>query len=344
VIHTKDHILEETHYYPFGLTMAGISSKAAAFGNPSNKNKFNGIEHNIEFDLNTYEAFYRTNDPQIGRWWQIDPKAEANLYLSPYTSMDNNPILKSDPLGDIAIIDDAVIGFFKGLFRSRINFEGGAKTRLGNAFRSAGRHGSNSANIWNGLGATDNKRSFFGQALQAFSRMTYQLPNTIVGFATAHGVNMIGNVSSVEHYAGATVLNAGGDFGGITLGSFIIGDATIEADPKNSLFQHEYGHVLQSEVYGPAYLFAIGIPSLLSANRHSYDEHMSYYSELDASTRAHDYFHRTIPGFNKWDYRYNPVKPEAVERAIEQRKRDMPRIGDAGPEDKQPIDPKEKKN
>ena len=61
-------ILEETHYYPFGLTMAGISDKALKGQYAENKNKFNGIEQNSGFDLNMYDAFYRNLDPQIGRF------------------------------------------------------------------------------------------------------------------------------------------------------------------------------------------------------------------------------------------------------------------------------------
>jgi len=99
VIHTRGAILEETHYYPFGMTMAGISSKALN-GITENKKKYNGIEFNGDLDLNVYDAFYRNLDPQTGRFWQIDPKIESFEALSPYAAMINNPIRYNDPLGD----------------------------------------------------------------------------------------------------------------------------------------------------------------------------------------------------------------------------------------------------
>jgi RHS repeat-associated protein len=81
--------------------MAGISDKALNFGDPENKKKWNiGTELNSDFDLNMYETFYRSLDPQIGRFWQTDPEIETQESFSPYESMGNNPISNVDPLGD----------------------------------------------------------------------------------------------------------------------------------------------------------------------------------------------------------------------------------------------------
>jgi RHS repeat-associated protein len=109
VVHTRGPILEETHYYPFGLTMAGISSKALAFGDPQNKKKYNGIELNSDLGLDMYEANLRDLDPQIGRWWQIDPETDNMEQWSPYVSNYDNPVFYVDPNGDWpGWLDDAV--------------------------------------------------------------------------------------------------------------------------------------------------------------------------------------------------------------------------------------------
>jgi RHS repeat-associated protein len=98
VTHTRGQILEETSYYPFGLTMAGISSKSAA--GIENRYKFNsGTELNNDFDINIYETYFRNLDPQIGRFWQIDPLFEIEYNQSPFAYADNNPIIFNDPLG-----------------------------------------------------------------------------------------------------------------------------------------------------------------------------------------------------------------------------------------------------
>jgi hypothetical protein len=52
---------------------------------------------------------------------------------------------------------------------------------------------------------------------------------------------------------------------------------------------HEYGHTIDSRIFGPAYLFAIGIPSIISAKKQD-GNHYEFWTEKRANRHAAKYF------------------------------------------------------
>lgn len=210
----------------------------------------------------------------------------------------------TDPSGELFIIDDWIIGAIKGLFNDK------------NVWKSANRHATNSLKIWAGLFTLDSNKNFWQKSWELVSRFTWQIPQTMVGFNFAHITNSISEVYNVRHKYGATVLSSSmlERTAAITIGNYITGSEKIKADPYNEIFQHEYGHYIQSQKFGYAYITAIGFPSLFNAKNG--DNHKEQPYELDANIRALKYFEKNIPDYEGWKYEKNPVHSEIYSAGV----------------------------
>ena len=87
----------------------------------------------------------------------------------------------------------------------------------------------------------------------------------------------------------------------------------MEADPENALFQHEYGHYLQSQKIGINYIWKVAVPSFLSAlrdrSRSKENKRHKYTStEQDANSRAIKYFYKR--NVLNWNFKQNPIGRE----------------------------------
>ncbi|NII83107.1 DUF6443 domain-containing protein [Pedobacter sp. SG908] len=98
-LYTK--LVQENHYYPFGLSMKGMAIQIA-LPSLANKNLYNnGSELQDDFgdDPNTYSTPTREYDPVLARMNSIDPMSDKYADWSTYNYSFNNPVNLNDPSG-----------------------------------------------------------------------------------------------------------------------------------------------------------------------------------------------------------------------------------------------------
>jgi len=258
---------------------------------------YTGHEHCDEFGLINMNG--RMYDPVLGRMLSPDNFVQdpsSSQSYNRYSYCWNNPLKYTDPSGEFVWTINFMIGFING-------FTSTSSGRWDAGFTKATERSANGIKIAGGLLASDPNKTFGGRVLETLSRFTWQLPQTVGGLLTAQAYNTFGfkgGVESVNYKYGSTVVKTKGSWGAVAQGSYIVGDNTIEADANNPLFQHEYGHYIQSQGIGLAYYVRVGIPSILSNGDHNFHP-----VEQDANRRAFLYFNEKVDGFKNDDNHFD---------------------------------------
>jgi RHS repeat-associated protein len=89
-------IIQENHFYPFGLHLKGDFVQNTSQGN---KYLYNGKELDTDFGLNWYHYGARMYDPVIGSFTGVDPISDKFPHLSTFNYASNDPISNIDLYG-----------------------------------------------------------------------------------------------------------------------------------------------------------------------------------------------------------------------------------------------------
>ncbi|MGE0930852.1 RHS repeat domain-containing protein [Peijinzhouia sedimentorum] len=88
-------IIQENHYYPFGMQIAGLELDLDS----KNRYLYNGKELQDDHNLDWHDYGARMYDAQIGRFHTVDPLADKYWSQTPFQYTFNNPIRFVDPDG-----------------------------------------------------------------------------------------------------------------------------------------------------------------------------------------------------------------------------------------------------
>ena len=242
---------------------------------------YTGHEMMPEFGLINMNG--RVYDPNLGRFLSPDNYVQMpdnSQNFNRYSYCLNNPLKYNDPSGEFFGVS-TFLNFFKDLFVNTL-------IRPWTEGINAWTNGDN----WHSttMGFKMDVGLFKGSFSQVVSRFTWELPQTALGYHAGAYASALNMVKDVSYFDGATSIEYyQRNWGALTLGSFIHGSRGITADPNNTLFQHEYGHYLQSQKYGLFYMQRFAIPSFVDAWT-GRGEHINHAVEQDANIRAFKYF------------------------------------------------------
>lgn len=158
----------------------------------------------------------------------------------------------------------------------------------------------NSWKILKGNFYTNENHGVFKKAVQLISRFTWELLQTTTGYVFSQLRNTLGYVHSVNSIYGVTYVISENQKKrwGVSIGNHInislwdkISTGFNARFYSDTLFIHEIGHTVDSRLFGPAYLLAIGIPSVISittATRHLTESstHDFFWTEKRADRHA----------------------------------------------------------
>lgn len=302
ITHYESPVLQVNNYYPFGMA----ATTWVRDGETENKYEYQGKEYDSLTQWHDFHA--RQYDASLGRWFAQDP---AKQFASQYLAMGNSPINGIDPDGEFfGTMITAVVDAFKTIFNGGLDITCGSCMRNAWSDFDPTKQGTKTNNAWRidkGIFQTDKDKCFIGQFWQLTKRLTWQLPNTILGNLASHKYNLFDNVEGIDYFHGSTVVyREGQSNGAFSVGGYI--NMTTEdsgGNPYNTVYGnvlliHEYGHYLQEQALGPITIFS-GINSVLSSRPdwRSTRTHKEIWVEGDANARALHYF-RKKDAFNNW--------------------------------------------
>lgn len=88
VEHVKSPVIQLDDYYPFGLTYNSYKRENSLL----NRKRFQSQEHIDDLSLNWDSFKWRNHQPEIGRFFNVDPLAEKYYYYSPYAFSGNQVV------------------------------------------------------------------------------------------------------------------------------------------------------------------------------------------------------------------------------------------------------------